>query len=525
MKVSKRLRRVLDRLATFPPGYLKIWLKYHPPSNQYAPLPPSVSPGTRPTTNYSRPKSVPQHELIHQQDREWHEWEHPRVPAGGPKGGEFTDKLNPSKSESVNGVESATEVDALEARWKVVPSTADSPEKEATSFSDIGHRGRVVFENPFPPAPKLFRDAPPETYTISIQPEERFDGERGLSIRGLDISKADRLLPLLEYGLSLHEQKMEVRQALEAVDTRIRNKGRVVLYTVDYHRDLVNARLALEVQDKLLDELISEAQADFDEQGFDVLEIIGIAAGRDTENRLSTAGGRGFGNAVKAFRMSLETVRVRGLEPTYIEFDWPLLGSTAKFSVKAFLTLFRRSPVAAVRKFAGTFNGSVTRFFDEVAKLGYAEAVKKAGARAAQIVKEFKGQLGEAAAQRTLQRAGYTQMPAKYGTNNGLDGVFVKYATDGTVKDIIILESKSRSKIPALLSKRVLSNTRTRGIQLSEEWFKKTMDDIAASGDAASQATRKILLANKDKIRLKVNVLDPNGVNRWNRAKLPEWNK
>jgi len=226
--------------------------------------------------------------------------------------------------------------------------------------------------------------------------------------------------------------------------------------------------------------------------------------------------------AIAAFDKSTTKFSDGGLQRTDIEFDWPLLGGGLKLSAKALIALLRSAPRATARRVTGILDDTVRAFFKDVGNVGYRKALAKAHGRAAQALKDFKGQLAEAAARRTLERAGYTYMPAKYGANNGIDGVFVKFLPNGAVKDIVIVESKFKGGIPGFQSVRVLSKTEN-GHQLSRPWFDKIMKEIEKRGDPASKATRKLLLDNINKIRLKVNVLDPNGINRWNRAKLPEW--
>lgn len=63
-----------------------------------------------------------------------------------------------------------------------------------------------------------------------------------------------------------------------------------------------------------------------------------------------------------------------------------------------------------------------------------------------------KGLIGEEAARRTMQRAGYKEMDARLPSNHGFDGVWVKRNADGNIVDIVITESKftssGRPKLP-----------------------------------------------------------------------------
>ena len=128
-----------------------------------------------------------------------------------------------------------------------------------------------------------------------------------------------------------------------------------------------------------------------------------------------------------------------------------------------------------------------------------------------------KGALGEARASLVFQRAGYSALPARLPSNNGFDGVFVKYDVDGmTPIDIIINESKFTST-----GRTSLSNT-NMGRQMSPEWIDANIQKMRFSDDPAVVDTARLLRNNSELIRVKANVLDPQGVNRWNILNLPE---
>lgn len=128
-----------------------------------------------------------------------------------------------------------------------------------------------------------------------------------------------------------------------------------------------------------------------------------------------------------------------------------------------------------------------------------------------------KGELGEAAAKRTLSRAGYEELPSKLSGNRGIDGVFVKRGSDGNISDIIISESKFSSS-----GRATLSNTKRMGRQLSDEWIDTNIQKMIRSSDPAVQQTGRLLRNYRSLIRKKANVLDSAGVNRWNRIKILE---
>lgn len=105
--------------------------------------------------------------------------------------------------------------------------------------------------------------------------------------------------------------------------------------------------------------------------------------------------------------------------------------------------------------------------------------------------------LGEAAAKETLERAGYKSLPCKLKSNNGFDGVYVKYK-DGTdnIVDTIIVESKASSS-----GKARLADTNTMGKQMSDKWIRANIDKMIESDDLFLKQTGNFLLDNIDKVR------------------------
>ncbi|THB69294.1 MAG: RHS repeat-associated core domain-containing protein, partial [Gammaproteobacteria bacterium] len=128
-----------------------------------------------------------------------------------------------------------------------------------------------------------------------------------------------------------------------------------------------------------------------------------------------------------------------------------------------------------------------------------------------------KGTLGESRTAITMQKAGYQELPARLSRNNGFDGVWVKYDTDGGIVDIVISESKFSSTGSASLT-----NTKTMGKQLSSEWIDANIQKMRLSDDAAVRNTARMLQRNRDIIRTKAAVINPAGVQRFNQINIPE---
>lgn len=117
---------------------------------------------------------------------------------------------------------------------------------------------------------------------------------------------------------------------------------------------------------------------------------------------------------------------------------------------------------------------------------------------------------GEAAGATTLIRAGYDLLPCKLPSNQGFDHVGIKRNPDGSIKKVLIVESKYNHK-----GEFKASNTATKGKQMGETWIQKTIAKMRVSKDVTIQETARIIDKNKDKWSLRGNVLDPSGVNFW----------
>jgi hypothetical protein len=131
------------------------------------------------------------------------------------------------------------------------------------------------------------------------------------------------------------------------------------------------------------------------------------------------------------------------------------------------------------------------------------------------LTKLEKGALGETRAALVYRRAGYTELPARLSSNNGFDGVFVKYDARGQPIDIIINESKFAS------NGRARFGETNMGTQMGTRWIDGNINNMLRAADLDVQRTGRLLRENPELIRRKVNVTDANGVNRWNSLELP----
>jgi len=91
-----------------------------------------------------------------------------------------------------------------------------------------------------------------------------------------------------------------------------------------------------------------------------------------------------------------------------------------------------------------------------------------------------KGFFGEDITRESMDARGYTTLDAKVQGNHGLDHVFVKYNTDGTVKEICLCETKTDTS-------RLVSD------QMSDEWIDKQIKRMKADPDPNVRKTGELL--------------------------------
>ncbi len=102
-------------------------------------------------------------------------------------------------------------------------------------------------------------------------------------------------------------------------------------------------------------------------------------------------------------------------------------------------------------------------------------------------------------------------LPSKLPSNHGFDGVFLKRTANGSVEKIFITETKYQ----AAGGRPNLSKTKTKGLQMSEEWVEKNLRAMERSGDSGLEATAGLIRDNIEKVVYKANVVTPDGINKW----------
>jgi len=82
----------------------------------------------------------------------------------------------------------------------------------------------------------------------------------------------------------------------------------------------------------------------------------------------------------------------------------------------------------------------------------------------------------------------YEKLPTKIEGNKGFDGVYVKYAADGSIEDIILAEAKSFEGSIGLRP-----NSRDGHDQMSSDWIKAVLDAMENTGGQQGQTAQLML--------------------------------
>jgi RHS repeat-associated protein len=133
--------------------------------------------------------------------------------------------------------------------------------------------------------------------------------------------------------------------------------------------------------------------------------------------------------------------------------------------------------------------GKAARLNDEAADLLRAATTGPASGR---------GAAGEAFVDKMFQQDGWTSLPTKYNkSNHGFDGVYVKYAKNGDIEEVLIVEVKTGSGV---------SNTTKAGKQMSNDWTKEKIKQMMNSGGDAATTAQFIVTNYASVQRAKVRI-------------------
>ncbi|MES2662942.1 MAG: ankyrin repeat domain-containing protein [Pseudomonadota bacterium] len=120
-----------------------------------------------------------------------------------------------------------------------------------------------------------------------------------------------------------------------------------------------------------------------------------------------------------------------------------------------------------------------------------------------------KGVHGEIFVAAVMHLNGYDRMETKLNGNQGFDGVWVKRDKTGQVIDVVINETKYRTKGKASLG--YIIKDGDRHYQGSPEWIQDVRERMDGSNDLAVQATAQFLNDHKELIRWHAACVRPNG--------------
>lgn len=109
----------------------------------------------------------------------------------------------------------------------------------------------------------------------------------------------------------------------------------------------------------------------------------------------------------------------------------------------------------------------------------------------------------EALCDELFQADGFVKYDAKFGSNNGFDGVYIKKNAAGHVEEIIINEAK---QVTSKGNIKLNARTPNKGPQMSEEWINQTIDEMKLNPSTSALAST--LLANREKIVKTVTAVD-----------------
>eukprot|EP00825_Cyclidium_porcatum_P003911 TRINITY_DN11813_c0_g1_i1.p3 TRINITY_DN11813_c0_g1~~TRINITY_DN11813_c0_g1_i1.p3 ORF type:complete len:172 (-),score=30.87 TRINITY_DN11813_c0_g1_i1:160-675(-) len=97
--------------------------------------------------------------------------------------------------------------------------------------------------------------------------------------------------------------------------------------------------------------------------------------------------------------------------------------------------------------------------------------------------------MGEKIADRQMKKQGYKKYPSRVGSNNGFDGVYIKFDKKGNVTDIVINESKFNT---ARLGDAYVGN-KVKVKQMSDAWIQGNLNKMRISRDEHVKETYKLI--------------------------------
>ncbi|MDB5345363.1 MAG: hypothetical protein JWP89_3740 [Schlesneria sp.] len=170
---------------------------------------------------------------------------------------------------------------------------------------------------------RVFRTGEGKHFVVSSDDKWRHKPSAGLHIPGLSHGQAENFLDLVEQGSALREEMSENDQKIAEAEDAIRRHGWNP-FGSKAHLQSLKAQLAeLERDGVALQREWAKLEAEYKQAGFHEHEVTGYRSGANAEYQQDSTGGKGFKNAVRAYRKSQEEdLRGgQGVEPTYDEMS------------------------------------------------------------------------------------------------------------------------------------------------------------------------------------------------------------
>ncbi len=106
------------------------------------------------------------------------------------------------------------------------------------------------------------------------------------------------------------------------------------------------------------------------------------------------------------------------------------------------------------------------------------------------------GGVGEFNISKLFQQNGYTRLTSQFAGGQGIDGVFVKYGSQGEVLDVVLVEMKASTAkyhpVPSLLKETLT------GQQMSTKWINKNVKILRESDNIQLKETGRFLFKNQE---------------------------
>ncbi|HEY4261762.1 MAG TPA: hypothetical protein VGM98_16445, partial [Schlesneria sp.] len=168
---------------------------------------------------------------------------------------------------------------------------------------------------------RVFRTGEGKHFVVSSDDKWRHKPSAGLHVPGLSHERVENFLDLVEQGSALREEMSENDRKIAEVEDAIRRYGWNP-FGSKAHLKKLKAQLAeLERDGVALQREWAKLEAEYKQAGFHEHVVIGYRSGANAEYQQDSTGGKGFKNAVRAYRKSQEEdLRGgQGVEPTYDE--------------------------------------------------------------------------------------------------------------------------------------------------------------------------------------------------------------